>query len=373
MQAREWFRRRVAAAGLEFFVDGAANMHARLGWDESQVSVMVGSHIDTVPGGGELDGALGVLAGLEALRRVKETGAPLKRPLEVVAFTDEEGAFGGMLGSQALSGQLDPSVIPALRNRDGELLTERMRACGFDPDGIATARRAAGSIAAYIELHIEQGPVLERIGKRIGVVDGIAGQLRWRVTLEGAINHAGTTPMHLRRDAFAGLAEVASGVDAVLARAGGAASVATIGEVKLKPNVSNVVPGTAEFSLDIRDVDNEVLARLGQGFKTLIEDVASRRDLRVTVHERDYHVGVRSAESITEAIHRAATTLGVDAVDMPSGAVHDAQSMAAVTKAGMIFIPSIGGVSHHASERSSDDDIVLGANVLLRVLFELAS
>ena len=387
MQAREWFKRRVESVGLNFYVDGAANMHARLPMQSrktqgsasstaeqtSPAAVMTGSHLDTVPGGGHLDGALGVLAGLEALRCLKAHAVPLKRDVEVIAFTDEEGAFGGMFGSQALTGQLTDAQIAAMMNKQGELLTSRMSACGFDPALIQRAKRKPGSIHAFVELHIEQGPVLERMGHRVGMVDGIAGQVKWMVNLVGKANHAGTTPMAMRADAFQGVAEIAMQIDEVLAAAGSDASVATIGYLDLVPGATNVIPGEAKFSLDIRDVDNSVLQRLSEAFKARIEKIAGKRGLTFEISELVSLAGVRSESKVMAAIERACDLFNEPGYCMPSGAVHDTQIMASVTRTGMIFIPSIGGISHASLERSDVEDIVLGANVLLNTLVSLAN
>jgi N-carbamoyl-L-amino-acid hydrolase len=207
MAARKWFDERIAEAGLELYVDGAANTHARLHWDGRRPSVMTGSHLDSVPGAGHLDGALGVVVGLECLRRIRELNLPLRRALEAVAFTDEEGRFGGMFGSQAISGVLTPEAIHNARDLDGVSLVSAMQARCFNAMEALRARRTPESIAAFVELHIEQGPVLDRAGVPVGVVEAIVGLFKWEVRLLGVPNHAGTTPMDMRADAFAGLAE----------------------------------------------------------------------------------------------------------------------------------------------------------------------
>ncbi len=268
MAARKWLRERIETAGLDFHQDGAANLHARLGWDGRTPSVMSGSHIDTVPKAGHLDGALGVLCALEALRVPQERGAALRRPLEAVAFSDEEGRFGGMLGSQAMTGVLTPEHVLGARDADGIPLAEAMQAQGLNPMDVLRAARKPGSVHAFVELHIEQGPVLDRRGITIGVVEGIVGLQRWEVSLIGQTNHAGTTPMALRRDAFAGLAEFGGALQRVLDELGGPRSVATIGRVELLPGAANVVPGEARFTLEMRnpcparrDPDNAIRRR----------------------------------------------------------------------------------------------------------------
>jgi N-carbamoyl-L-amino-acid hydrolase len=279
MEARDWLRQRIEAAGLSFHQDGAANIHARLGWQEGAPSVISGSHIDTVPGAGHLDGALGVLCALEALRVLKEADTPLKRPVEAIAFSDEEGRFGGLFGSQAFAGQVTPEYLYNARDLEGVTLVDAMAGHGLDAREALHAQRPPDSIHAYVELHIEQGPVLDRQGVSVGIVDAITGLFKWQVTLTGASNHAGTTPMRLRTDAFQGLTEFASQVDRILEEHGGPASVATIGRVELLPGAANVVPGGAIFSLDVRDTDANILERLAEAFQRALAAIARRRGL----------------------------------------------------------------------------------------------
>ncbi|MDX1811970.1 MAG: Zn-dependent hydrolase, partial [Gammaproteobacteria bacterium] len=215
MQGRQWLKTQIENAGLYFCEDGAANLHARHNWDENKPSVVTGSHLDTIPGAGHLDGALGVLAGLEALRRLKEEKLPLNLPLELIAFTDEEGRFGGMFGSQAICGQLTPEKIYNAVDLDGNSIVDAMGHCGYDAMAALMARRSPESIHAFVEMHIEQGPVLDAEKISIGIVEGIAGLFKWNVTLKGNSNHAGSTPMDMRQDAFQGLAEVAGQIDRV--------------------------------------------------------------------------------------------------------------------------------------------------------------
>ncbi|MEJ2694460.1 MAG: Zn-dependent hydrolase, partial [Candidatus Thiodiazotropha sp.] len=216
MRARRWLSEQIEAAGLILHQDGAANLGGRLNWHEERPVVMTGSHIDTVPGAGHLDGALGVVCGLEALRSLHEADLPLSHPVELVAFSDEEGRFGGLLGSQSLCGLLTPEAILAAEDLQGVRLTDAMRQQGLDAMDALAAQRDPGSIKAFLELHIEQGPVLDRQGIPIGVVDAITGLFKWNVRLLGTANHAGTTPMEMRQDAFQGLAEFAAQIDRVL-------------------------------------------------------------------------------------------------------------------------------------------------------------
>ncbi|MET0044918.1 MAG: Zn-dependent hydrolase, partial [Candidatus Thiodiazotropha sp. 6PLUC3] len=243
MEARRWLSQQIESAGLSLYQDGAANLGARLNWTDDRPVVMTGSHIDTVPGAGHLDGALGVICGLEALRVLHEQNVSLSSPVELVAFSDEEGRFGGLLGSQSLCGLLTPEAILAAEDLNGIRLTEAMQQQGLNAMDALSAQRDPGSIKAFLELHIEQGPVLDRQGMQIGAVDAITGLFKWNVRLIGTANHAGTTPMEMRQDAFQGLAEFASQVDRVLEEHGSPRSRTTIGRVELFPGAANVVPG----------------------------------------------------------------------------------------------------------------------------------
>lgn len=372
MQARRWFAGRVEAAGLDLHIDGAANMHARLGWDGKRPSVMTGSHLDTVPGAGHLDGALGVLVGLECLRRIKEEKLSLTFPLEAVAFTDEEGRFGGMVGSQAICGKLTPERIHTARDLNGIALTEAMSAQGFNPTDILRAQRSPDSIHAFVELHIEQGPVLDRQNTKIGVVEGIVGLFKWNVRLIGIANHAGTTPMNMRRDAFQGLAELSGEIPRILEEDGGTRSVATIGRVELFPGAANVVPGKAEFSLEVRDTDRAVLDRLAAAFRRALSAIARRRDLMFEFEVLSELEPVKCDPIVMNAVAESARELSVSELRMPSGAAHDTQMMASLTRAGMIFVPSKEGRSHSPAEWTAWEDIEIGANVALNTLYKLA-
>jgi len=373
MQARDWLKQRIEEAGLAFHQDGAANIHARLGWKDSAPSVIAGSHIDTVPGAGHLDGALGVLCALESLRVLNETETPLKCPVEAIAFSDEEGRFGGLFGSQALAGQVTPEYLYNARDLDGVSLIDAMAAHGLDAREALHAQRASDSIRAYVELHIEQGPVLDRQGVSVGIVDAITGLFKWQITLTGTPNHAGTTPMGLRTDAFQGLTEFAGQIDRVLEEHGSAASVATIGRVELLPGAANVVPGEAIFSLDVRDTDVSVLARLAESFQRTLAAIARRRGLMFDFEILSEIAPVPCANLVRHAVERAVEDIGVEATHINSGAAHDAQVIASVAPAGMVFVPSKEGRSHSAAEWTAWGDIEAGANVLLNTIKRLAS
>jgi N-carbamoyl-L-amino-acid hydrolase len=369
-EARAWLVARLRAAGLATRVDPAGNVLGRLG--DAGPAVLTGSHIDTVPRGGPLDGALGVLAGLECLRTIAAAGVPLARALEVVAFTDEEGRFYGFFGSRALTGTLDADLAARLTDPGGLPLAEAMRRAGFDLARAPEARRPPGEIAAYVELHIEQGPWLEAEDVPIGVVEGIVGIRRFRLTFVGQPDHAGTTPMDRRRDAFFTAAEYATRSRELIVRAGGR-SVTTIGVVEVRPGVPNIVPERAALLQELRDADPAVLDRLAARTLQAARRVTRRRGLALEIEPLMRAEPVRMAPRVQATIEAAAGARGLATRRMPSGAGHDAQILAGVTEAGMLFVPSQGGRSHRPDEWTDWPALERGANVLLGTLLRLAS
>ena len=370
-EARAWLVDQLREAGLVVRVDPAGNILGRLG--ETTPVVMTGSHIDTVPRGGPLDGALGVLAGLECLRTVRAAGIRLSRALEVAAFTDEEGRFYGFFGSRALTGSLDPVLAARLADPTGLPLPEAMRRAGFDLGRATEARRAPGDIAAYVELHIEQGPWLEAEDLPIGVVEGIVGIRRFLLTFVGQPDHAGTTPMDRRRDAFLTAAEYATKSRELVVRGGAGRAVTTIGVVDVRPGVPNIVPERAALLQELRDPDPVVLERLATRTLQTARRVARARGLVLEVEHLMRAEPVRMSPRIQAEIEATARELGLPTRRMPSGAGHDAQVLAGVTEAGMLFVPSQGGRSHRPDEWTDWPAIERCANVLLGTLLRLAA
>lgn len=370
---REWFKQKVEEAGLAFYQDGAANLFARIGFDGKTPSVMSGSHLDTVPGAGHLDGALGVVCALEALRVINEQKLNLRYPLEAVAFSDEEGRFGGLFGSQSIAGLVTPEYLHHALDLDGISLQQAMAEYGLDVRQSLHAARPPGSIHAYVELHIEQGPVLDRKGVAIGVVDAITGLFKWEISLTGLANHAGTTPMDMRNDAFQGVAEFSMQIDRVLEEFGSLHSTATIGRIELKPGAANVVPGEAVFSLDVRDTDKATLDQLADAFNRTLSAIARRRGLMFKFSVLSEIEPVQCDAEVIHAIEQSIDHLSIEAEHLRSGAAHDAQIVAGIAPAGMIFVPSKEGRSHSAAEWTAWEDIEAGANTLLQTLVRLAT
>lgn len=373
--ARAWLVAEIRHAGLEAWIDPAGNIFGALGARSFQADhpvVVTGSHIDTVPEGGTLDGALGVVAGLECLQTVREAGLRPARPLSVAAWSDEEGRYGSLFGSRAFAGNLDAARIPELASLDGDRLVDAMRRAGFDAFRAPQARAPAGSVAAYVELHIEQGARLEEGGLDIGIVDRIVGVRRARIVFRGQADHAGTTPMDRRRDAFLAAADFALQARALIATDGSAVSVSNIGFVSVHPGAVNVVPGRAELVHEMRDPDPEVLQRLAPAVEALATAVARARGIGVEVRPLSATTPTLFAVRVMAAAEAACARLGLKAQRLYSAAGHDAQNLARITEAGMIFIPSKGGRSHRVDETSEAGDIERGANVLLLTLLALA-
>jgi beta-ureidopropionase / N-carbamoyl-L-amino-acid hydrolase len=374
--ARAWLLDELKVAGLVTWVDPAGNVFGGLGADGLQSAapvILTGSHIDTVPEGGILDGALGVIAGLECLHVVHESGTRTARPLAVAAWSDEEGRYGSLFGSRAFCGRLDAAAIPNMAAVDGDRLVDAMRRAGFDPFCAAEAAAPRGSVSAYVELHIEQGPRLEEAGIPIGVVEAIVGVRRARVVFHGQADHAGTTPMERRRDAFLAAAEYALKARELVVTRGGARAVTNIGVVQVHPGASNIVPGRAELVHEMRDPDGAVLERLARECDALAREVAGARGITVEVRPMSATSPAPCAPRVQQTIEAACTALGLQSQRLYSAAGHDAQNLAGVTESGMIFIPSRGGKSHRVDEMSDWDAIERGANVLLHTLLRLAA
>ena len=359
-------------AGLAVREDVAGNL---IGRREGRVGddpvVLTGSHLDSVRNGGDFDGPLGVLGAVEALQTMDERGVGTERSVEIVAFTDEEGArFSfGMVGSRATAGTLIPEHL-AYEDENGVSIAEAMRTSGLDPGRIDEAARASGSVHAYVELHIEQGRILESKDLPVGVVTGIAGPAWLRFTLTGEAGHAGTTPMNLRRDALAAAAAVIGRIEREAARKG--TSVGTVGQLDLSPGGINIIPGQVSFSLDLRDIDedvrNDVEARIMHEAALLCE----KRGIELETNILQRLPPAPCSSLVRDAAREACETLGFEPFGLASGAGHDGMHLTELCPIGMIFVRSKDGFSHNPAEYSSKEDCVAGADVLYRTLLKLA-
>jgi beta-ureidopropionase / N-carbamoyl-L-amino-acid hydrolase len=370
--ARKWFLDRAKSAGLDARVDAAGN-HSAVHQSRSPGSkrvLLLGSHLDSVPGGGRFDGALGVIAALHVLLAFKQAGTELPFALEAVDFTDEEGTLVGLLGSNALAGALSPEHLRVPRG-GREALVAGLQRAGLREDRLFDARRDPTTLAGYLELHIEQGPRLEHDGVQIGVVTTIVGSRSFRIVLRGASGHAGTTPMAGRRDAAVAAARVILAVRDTIVR-DFPGCVATVGDVLIEPGAFNVVPGLARLALEFRAADEGQLDSIESAVHTRIYAEAESEGVQVEVSPVARWEPSHLDPGMTDAIERSAAALGLTTKRLPSGAGHDAQALAAITRTGMIFVPSVGGVSHGPSELTAWEDIINGANVLLGTVHELA-
>jgi hydantoinase/carbamoylase family amidase len=371
LAARAWFHERGRAAGLETRTDSAVNHSVVLPAREPAArTLMLGSHLDSVRRGGRYDGALGVLCALEVLRSVKNADLELPVTLEAVDFTDEEGTLVGLLGSWAMAGILSPEILSAPRG-GRDLLVSELTRMGLTEEGLLAARRDPGTLAGYLELHIEQGPVLDRAGVDIGIVTGIIGSASFSVVFEGEARHAGTTPMDARRDAALGAAAFVLGVRETVTT-GFPGCVATIGDIATEPGSYNVVPGRARLRMECRSLDSEEQDALERALTERAHADADRFGLDVTVERLGRWEPAPTDDRVQAAFEHAAAALELSALRMPSGAGHDAQALAAITPSGMVFVPSVGGISHDPSEHTRWEDCVNGANVLLNATVELA-
>lgn len=377
MDGRRWLLLKLQDAGLAARMDQVGNVIGRLdGPGPQPAAIVLGSHLDTVPDGGMFDGALGVLAGLECVRTIREAGATgfaLRHALEVVAFANEEGSHlsPGIFGSRALTEEISreewAKVAPALR--DAGLAgagAEQFR----EPAALLPAFRREDYLC-YLELHIEQGGVLDACGDDVGVVQGITCISSFGAAFKGEANHAGTTPMDRRKDALLGAAELVLAVPEEVTRRGSGSSVGTCGQVRVLPGGRNVIPGEAEVSVEVRDLGAAVASRIVAALRDTAAEIASRRGLALELTAVSLTNGATMDGRIQDAIEAAARSLGLKTRRMPSGAGHDAMVMARHLPCGMIFVPSRNGISHSPSEWTSPEQCVSGASVLLRTIMAL--
>lgn len=356
--------------GLDIRIDGIGNVVASTPSESGLAPVMTGSHIDTVATGGKYDGNLGVLAGLEVIETVISSGVRLPRPLAVAFFTDEEGArfAPDMLGSLVFVGGMALESSLTIEDSSGAVVGDELERIGYR----GTAPTPGPTPHAYVELHIEQGPVLEGSGIRIGVVEGVQGISWTELKLRGQSCHAGTTPMQLRRDPGLVASRICTFVNDLAMDLGGA-QVGTVGAMTFTPNLVNVVPSEVTMTVDLRNTDEAVLRAAEAQFTTHVSSVAQRAGVEVERRTLARFEPVSFDQRVMEVVERNARSLGHSTRRMPSGAGHDAQMLSRICPTGMIFVPSVNGVSHNVSEYTDPADIAAGANVLLRTMLELAA
>ena len=368
IQGRMYLISLMEEADLDVHVDAAGNI---IGRREGQVSdlppIMFGSHSDTVPDGGRYDGALGILGAIECAQVLHENNIQTKHPLEVVVFTDEEG---GLVGSRAMTGTLTADALE-VKSHSGKTVRQGIIDLGGDPEKLERVVRQKGDIKAFLEIHIEQGKILETKSIEIGVVEGIVGISWWNVTIEGFANHAGTTPMNMRQDALMAAAHLIIAVNRVVTSIPGS-QVGTVGRIEARPGAPNVIPGEVIMSLELRDLSGEKIQSLYEKIENEAQAIAERTGTKISFSAIDaMAIPAPTDTGIRNFIDESAKELGLSTLFMPSGAGHDAQDMAKIAPTGMIFIPSVGGISHSPKEYSRPEDITNGVNVLLHTILKI--
>jgi beta-ureidopropionase / N-carbamoyl-L-amino-acid hydrolase len=364
LKGREYAISLMKEAGLDVHIDAAGNIvGTRAGSDASLKPLLIGSHIDSVPMGGNYDGDVGSLSAIEVAQTLKEKQITLRHPLEVIIFQNEEG---GTIGSQALGEGLDDRRL-SLVSQSGKTIREGTKFVGGNLDQLTAARRQPGSIAAYFELHIEQGGSLERERIDIGVVEGIVGILHSDITIEGFANHAGTTPMDQRRDALLAAARFIDNVNRLVTAVPGR-QVGTVGWIKVEPGAYNVIPGKVVLGLELRDLDEKKFTGLFEQIRNRAAEIGQINQTRFSFTDPVISHPALTDKGFQKLIDDTAKSLGFSTKAMPSGAGHDAQEIARIGPVGMIFVPSISGISHSPKEFSRPQDIENGANVLLQTV-----
>ena len=366
---RQYVMSLMGKVGLDIRIDAGGNIIGRkAGSVPGLPAIGLGSHTDTVPSGGKYDGALGVMAAIECAQTLADSHRTLRHPVEVMVFTNEEGTrfHRWLIGSRAMSGLLLPEDLAAVDD-DGVTLARRMSDIGGDLSRVDEAQRAEGELAAFFELHIEQGPTLYQSGTPIGVVTGITGRAVFEVEITGVANHAGTTPMPGRHDALVSAARLVLAVQR-LAAEDEVCRVATTGVIQAHPNAANVIPGKASIGVEFRDVSMDALSAAEVELRRAVERVSSDEGVTMQIHRQRFTSAVPVGESMQELVEEAAGRSQLASQRLPSGAGHDAQAIAEIADMAMIFVPSVNGISHSPEEFTTPEDCANGAQTLLNLL-----
>ena len=369
-RGRELIIAMMKEVGVDTSIDPASNIIGRREGRQKGPTILVGSHVDTVRNGGRFDGVLGCVAAIEVVQTLEEANIATEHPLEIMIFANEEGqTFRGMTGSRAVAGILDPMELTE-KDENDRTLAKAIEVCGGDPVRLADVKRKPSESVGYIELHIEQGGVLEQRGAAIGVIEGIVSLLHAKIVVTGTAGHSGTTPMSLRRDALTAAAKFIITVENEI-RSGKLCSVGTVGQVQVEPNSPNVIPGKVRLILELRDLDDVKVRSSLECLRQHAVEISSISGVEIIVDETKQFASALADPFVVGSILRATGRLGLSHHIMPSGAGHDAQMIAKIAPMGMIFVPSVGGISHAVNELTLDSDCVNGANVLLHAILEL--
>lgn len=365
IDGRTWFMDLMKKAGLEVSIDAGGNIVGkRKGKNQSLKPIAFGSHIDMVPDGGNFDGTLGSISALEVIEVLNENKIVTDHSLEVIIFGNEEG---GTIGSKALTGLLTAEGLKKI-SQSGLTMAEGIKAIGGNPDDIQSCIRKKGDLQAFLELHIEQGGILESENIQIGVVEGIVGMMDWDVIIEGFANHAGSTPMNMRKDALLAASKFVIAVNEVINSVPGR-QVGTVGKIAALPGASNVIPGKVTVSLEVRDISIEKVEMLFAEIQKRAEVIAADSKTKISFQPQFTIRPALADQLLKEKINAAAKNLGFTTKSMPSGAIHDSQNMSLIAPMAMIFVPSLGGISHSPKEFTKTEDMTNGANVLLQTIF----
>ena len=376
LEARKFLINLIEKNGFKLKIDNVGNIFAIYddGCEADAKPVCVGSHIDSVPNGGFYDGTLGVMAGLEALSSIKEAGIKLKRPLWLINFSCEESSRfkTATIGSKIISGKLSQQRLHELKDEDGISLFEAMSAAGFKPQNLDEAILKENSLHAYLELHIEQGPVLERSAISVGVVSGIAAPIRFEVTIQGKADHSGATPMDMRSDALLAASHIIIAANKFAKNK--KTAVATVGYVHAKPGVLNVVPGEARLGVDLRDIDKASLDELNLELRNFVGELSRELKFSYEIRELSSDEPVKLSEHTINLLEDEAKKLGIKTLILPSGAGHDAMNLTKLASSvGMLFIPCVDGISHNTKEATNFEDAVAATKILTNALIRLSN
>jgi hydantoinase/carbamoylase family amidase len=374
--ARKYLIEEMERLGLTVKIDSVGNIRGRLeGVDNNAKPILVGSHIDTVLHGGKFDGLLGVVCALEVVRVIKENNAVHKNPIEVIVFSEEEGSnFGStMAGSKAMVGKYNLKDLNTIKNDEGKSMFDLAKGFGLNPEKVSDCIVRSGDIKAMLEIHIEQGVVLDYEGISIGVVERIAG-IKWvRVYLKGLGNHAGATPMHLRKDPLVAASKIISELDRFTREKANKTTVCTVGRINCSPNVSNAIPETISFTVDIRDVEQSAISLVFNQLNKLVLEISEENRLESDILVLGEADAIKLSEKIVSNIEEATKELGIKYKKMNSGAAHDSSLFGDIADVGMIFVPSINGRSHVPEENTLIEDIKIGCDVLLKTIIKISN
>ena len=379
LRSRQFLIHQMRQIGLQVHIDRIGNIFGKLdGRNPKAPAVLTGSHLDTVVHGGKFDGTMGVIAALEAVRTLSERNVPLLSPVEVVCFVGEESSRFGFstLGSSLVAGEVHANDLANASDAQGAKLEDILAALGIHRNNLKSLRRDRSSLKAYLELHIEQGPILEALKKPIGIVTSIAAPTRFKVVITGQADHSGTTPMEMRKDALVAAAELTVAIEKICSRYSRMDKgrvVGTVGALKIEPGVINAVPGKAELSVDIRSITAKAKNRVVRLVEAKIREIELRREIRLDILPIRKEDPVPLNHRLVHLLKECCEARDVSYEIMPSGAGHDAMQMAKVTPAGMLFIPSRRGISHNPLEWSDPEDISLGAQLLLDAIIRAAN